>query len=95
MRKIGHIKGLALSSLACAMLMSGVAGAAVTDEDLLNDQDTAGDVVTNGMGLQGQRYSPLNAITGDTVKKMHPVWAFSFGGEKQRGQETQPMVKDA
>jgi alcohol dehydrogenase (cytochrome c) len=94
MRKHGHIKGLALSTLASALLVSGLAGAAVSDKDLLSDQDTTGDVVTNGMGLQGQRYSPLDAINGDTVKKIHPVWAFSFGGEKQRGQETQPMVKD-
>ncbi|MDO6460367.1 PQQ-dependent methanol/ethanol family dehydrogenase [Granulosicoccaceae sp. 1_MG-2023] len=94
MRKHGHIKGLALSTLVSALCLAGTAGATVTEEDLLNDQDTTGDVVTNGMGLQGQRYSPLDAINPDTVKKMHPVWAFSFGGEKQRGQESQPMVKD-
>ncbi|MBR7560687.1 PQQ-binding-like beta-propeller repeat protein, partial [Mycobacterium tuberculosis] len=28
------------------------------------------------------------------VKDLRPVWAFSFGGEKQRGQQAQPMVKD-
>ena len=46
------------------------------------------------MGTQGQRHSTLKAINPDTVKKLAPVWAFSFGGEKQRGQESQPIVHD-
>jgi len=46
------------------------------------------------MGLKAQRYSPLTAINRDTVEEVRPVWAFSLGGEKQRGQESQPMVKD-
>jgi len=46
------------------------------------------------MGLKAQRYSPLNAINRDTVEEVRPVWAFSLGGEKQRGQESQPLVKD-
>jgi alcohol dehydrogenase (cytochrome c) len=44
------------------------------------------------MGLQGQRYSPLKKINTENVKNMVPAWAFSFGGEKQRGQEAQPVV---
>lgn len=46
------------------------------------------------MGLKAQRYSPLTAINRDTVEEVRPVWAFSLGGEKQRGQESQPLVKD-
>ncbi|WP_028023467.1 PQQ-dependent methanol/ethanol family dehydrogenase [Enterovibrio calviensis] len=68
--------------------------AGVTDEDILADQETTEDIVTYGLGLRGQRYSPMDAINRDTVKEIRPVWAFSLGGEKQRGQESQPMVKD-
>jgi alcohol dehydrogenase (cytochrome c) len=67
---------------------------AVTDEDIINDQKTIGDIVSNGLGPRGQRFSPLEHINGDTVKNIQPVWAFSFGGEKQRGQESQPLVVD-
>src|SRR4051794_5224640 len=77
-------------------LTTGAAQAAggPTDQDILNDAETTGDVLTYGMGTQGQRHSTLKAINPDTVKKLAPVWAFSFGGEKQRGQEAQPIVYD-
>ena len=88
------MKKFALSALTAAMMVTGGANAAVTDQDIMNDHMTTGDVVTNGMGLQAQRYSPLDMINTETVQDMRPVWAFSFGGEKQRGQESQPMVKD-
>ncbi|WP_407332024.1 PQQ-dependent methanol/ethanol family dehydrogenase [Enterovibrio sp. 27052020O] len=68
--------------------------AGVTDEDILADQETTEDIVTYGLGLRGQRYSPIESINRETVKEIRPVWAFSLGGEKQRGQESQPMVKD-
>ena len=88
------LKGLALTSLVAAMSMTGMTHAKVTDQDILKDQATAGDVVTNGMGPRAQRYSPLNKVNADTVQDLRPIWGFSFGGEKQRGQESQPMVKD-
>lgn len=88
------MKNFALSALVAAMTVAGTAQAGVTDKDILNDQMTTEDVVSNGLGPRGQRYSPMDKINTDTVKDMRPVWAFSFGGEKQRGQESQPIVKD-
>ncbi|WP_415901222.1 PQQ-dependent methanol/ethanol family dehydrogenase [Neptuniibacter sp. QD29_5] len=88
------MKKFALSALVAAMSVAGTAQAGVTDKDIVNDQMTVEDVVTNGMGPRGQRYSPMTKINTKTVKDMRPVWAFSFGGEKQRGQESQPVVKD-
>lgn len=88
------MKTFALSALVAAMAVTGTAQAGVTDKDILNDQMTPEDVVTNGMGPRAQRYSPMDKINTKTVKDMRPVWAFSFGGEKQRGQESQPLVKD-
>ena len=66
----------------------------VTVDELMNDQSTPGDVLTYGMGPRGQRYSSLDAINTETIENLFPVWSFSFGGEKQRGQESQPLVKD-
>ena len=89
----GKNKVLSLSA-AIVLAFSGAANAGVTDKDIMNDQMTTDDVVSYGMGLRGQRFSPLNKINKDTVKEIRPVWAFSLGGEKQRGQESQPLVKD-
>ena len=88
------MKKFALSAMIAAMTIAGTASAKVTEQDILNDQATTNDVVTNGMGHRGQRFSPLDKIDTDTVKDLRPVWSFSFGGEKQRGQESQPLVKD-
>ena len=82
--------GLAVSMASGAALAAG----GPTDQDILKDAETPGDILTYGMGTQGQRYSPLKAVNPDTVKQLVPVWAFSFGGEKQRGQESQPIVHD-
>ena len=84
-------KQFAASALALAVSFGAYA---VTDEDIMNDQNTTDDVVSYGMGLAGQRYSPSDTLNTDNVKSLQPVWAFSFGSEKMRGQESQPMVKD-
>ena len=84
----------ALSALCGAMLLHSVGVQAVTDEEILDDANTTHQIVSNGLGLAGQRYSPLATVNVDTVQQLRPVWALSFGGEKQRGQESQPMIKD-
>ncbi|RCV91645.1 PQQ-dependent methanol/ethanol family dehydrogenase [Billgrantia montanilacus] len=82
---------LALTAIALAV---SAHAQAVSFEDMLNDHLATDQVVTNGMGLHGQRFSPLTTLNTDNVHQLRPVWAFSFGGEKQRGQESQPLVKD-
>lgn len=66
----------------------------VSYKEIANDAKTTDDVLTYGLGQQGQRFSTLTQINKDSVKDLVPVWNFSFGGEKQRGQESQPIVKD-
>lgn len=61
---------------------------------LLNDATNTKSIVTNGLGLQAQRFSPLKQIDKANVKGLAPAWSFSFGGEKQRGQESQALVHD-
>ena len=86
---------IALALLAATAISGGPAWAKeVTDADILNDAKTTGDVVSFGLGTQGQRFSPLTAINTGTVKNLVPVWSMSFGGEKQRGQESQPLIFD-
>ena len=80
---------------ACAGILAATAAAAqVTEEDLANDQDNVQQIVTNGMGRHLQRYSPLDTLNKDNIGNLYPAWAFSLGGEKQRGQEAQPLIYD-
>jgi alcohol dehydrogenase (cytochrome c) len=83
---------LALALSISAVLTGANALAAVTDQDIANDATTVNDVVSYGLGLQGQRYSPLDKLNTQTVKNLVPAYALSFGDEKQRGQESQPLV---
>ncbi len=84
---------LLLTSALCVS-MAGAGMAAVSDDDLANDATNTSQVVTNGMGRDLQRYSPLDGINKENVGKLVPAWTFSFGGEKQRGQEAQPLIYD-
>lgn len=68
------------------------AGAQVTDAMIANDANTPEDVLSWGMGTQGQRHSTLSDVNAKTIGRLVPVWSMSFGGEKQRGQESQPLV---
>ncbi len=84
-----------IAAVTAALVASaGMAQAQVTEQDLANDQTMTTQVVTNGMGRHLQRYSPLDILNRDNVQNLFPAWAFSLGGEKQRGQETQPLVYD-
>ncbi|MEO5661251.1 MAG: PQQ-dependent methanol/ethanol family dehydrogenase [Polaromonas sp.] len=67
-------------------------GAQVTDAMISSDATNPKSVLSWGIGTQGQRHSPLTAVNPKTISRLVPVWAMSFGGEKQRGQESQPLV---
>jgi len=82
------------SAVALAVGFATPTLADVSIDDVVNDAKTTNDVVTAGMGGQGQRYSPLKSINKDNIGALVPAWAMSLGGEKMRGQETQPLVKD-
>ena len=81
-----------LSLLIAIGLASTAAQAVVTEQMIENDAKSTTDVLSWGIGTQGQRYSPLKQINPQTISKLVPVWSFSFGGEKQRGQESQPVI---
>lgn len=85
--------GIRIAASALAMAVSYGAHA-VTDDEIINDHKSPEDVVSYGMGTQGQRYSPVADLNTSNVQYLQPAWAFSFGSEKMRGQESQPLVKD-
>ncbi len=66
--------------------------ASVTATMLDNAAKDTSSVLSSGMGSEGQRYSPLAQINTRNVSRLVPAWSFSFGGEKQRGQESQPLI---
>ncbi len=79
------------------ILVAGVLGAVgaqaqVTTQMIDNDSKSTKDILSSGLGPQGQRHSPLKQVNTSNVAKLAPAWAFSLGGEKQRGQESQPLI---
>ena len=90
--KINHF--LVSAAVALGALTASAGHAAVTDEDIINDQATPGDIVSYGMGPRAQRYSPIDQLNKSNIGRLVPAYAYSFGGEKQRGQESQPLVYD-
>jgi len=66
----------------------------VTWDDIANDHKTTNDVLMYGLGTNAQRFSPLTQINDKNIFKLAPAWSFSFGDEKQRGQESQALVHD-
>ncbi|MEM0950356.1 MAG: PQQ-dependent methanol/ethanol family dehydrogenase [Pseudomonadota bacterium] len=81
-------------ALACAAGLASAQTSEVTWDDILNDHETTDDVLMYGMGNNAQRFSSLDQISAENVKHLRPAWAFSFGDEKQRGQEAQAIVHE-
>lgn len=94
------MKKLSLANPALLLAMGILSGnpvhaaRTVTWEDIVNDDKSTGDVLTYGLGVKAQRHSALKQINTKTVARLLPAWSFSFGGEKQRGQEGQALVHD-
>lgn len=86
------LRKLLLASAISVALSTAPLMAAVNDQDIANDATTTNDVVSYGLGLQGQRFSPLDKLNVETVKNLIPAFVLSYGDEKQRGQEAQPLV---
>ena len=94
-RRVNLKPGLLAFALAAAFGTSAqAAGTKVTWDDIRNDDKTPGDVLSYGLGLMAQRHSTLKTVNTKNVANLVPAWSFSFGGEKQRGQESQALVHD-
>jgi len=89
-----NLTKIGLAAVFATTVTLSSANAGVTDKDILNDQATPGDIVSYGMGPRAQRFSPLKMLNRENIGRLVPAWAFSYGGEKQRGQEAQPLIYD-
>lgn len=82
-----------LKSIAIIMLMAGSSSLqAQSADDLKNDTTTPADILTYGMGYGQQRYSSLDQINTDNVKKLVPMWSYSLADD--RGQESFPLIRN-
>ena len=72
-----------------AMLFAPAAMAQTNDELVKGATDT-NNVLNYGMGYNLQRFSALKQINKDTVKRLIPVWNYSF--DDNRSEESQPLV---
>jgi len=81
-----------LATLMACGFATGAVQAVVTQQMIDNDATDTKEVLSWGIGTQGQRFSPLKQVNTQSVKRLVPAWSFSFGGEKQRGQESQPVI---
>ena len=86
--RLWQFSGGVLAALVCA---AGSA-AAPTQDDVLRDAAITHDVVTYGMGLNVNRFSPLDQNYASTVEHLVPVWTTSL--DDDHGQEAQPLVHD-
>lgn len=87
-----------MKKFAAALLAAGLTALALapaqaqTDEDLRHDGPDTANVLTYGMGYAHQRFSNLDQITKDNIKKLVPVWSLSL--ENDLGEQAQPVVQD-
>nr|WP_325169948.1 PQQ-dependent methanol/ethanol family dehydrogenase [Methylobacterium sp. C25] len=88
------LSGMLLAGPTSAETAQKASAGNVTWEDILNDQNTNNDVLMYGMGIKAQRYSTLDKVNTKNVGLLKPKWSFSFGDEKQRGQEGQALIHD-
>src|SRR6201997_5103128 len=72
-----------------AMLFAPAAMAQTHDELVKGATDT-NNVLNYGMGYNLQRFSALKQINRDTVKRLVPVWNYSY--DDNRSEESQPLV---
>ncbi|HEY0271331.1 MAG TPA: PQQ-dependent methanol/ethanol family dehydrogenase, partial [Sphingomonas sp.] len=95
MKRISTIVALgALAIAQASATMAQDAAAGPTEADLMASATNTSAVLTYGMGPKGQRFSSLDQINAQTVSRLVPAFSASLGGEKQRGQESQPIVYD-
>ena len=86
---------LKLLTLSITLILGSTPAHSAVTEQMIEDSSKSGaEVLSWGLGRQGQRYSALKQVTTANVARLAPAWAFSFGGEKQRGQESQPLIHD-
>jgi len=85
------MKNLCLLAI-IAMILSAWPGAglAQTTGELVNDQESADNVLTASMGYDRKSYSPLDEINRSNVKRLVPIWNASMSNDL--GELAAPVV---
>ena len=78
-----------LWAVGLALLFAPTAMAQTADELAKGSTDTS-NVLNYGMGYDLQRFSALKQINKDNVRRLVPVWNYSF--DDNRSEESQPLV---
>ena len=75
-----------MSFIGIALLAVAGMTQAQTQQDLNRDGNggSTDNVLTYGMGYHQQRFSKLDQINKNTVKRLVPVWSASLGAEYRR-----------
>jgi alcohol dehydrogenase (cytochrome c) len=79
-------------ALVAALLTAIGPVSAQTLDDLNNDGRNSDNVLTYGMGYHLNRFSPLDQINKQTVRRLVPIWNLSL--DNQWGEQGQPLVHD-
>ena len=79
-----------LAALGAALCLSACDKAGVDGKRILAAE--AGDWLSYGRTYDEQRFSPLDKVNTDTVKRLGVAWWASF--DTDRGQEATPLVAD-
>ena len=82
-----------VSGLAFVGLAQTTSLADVSDEALVQAQNSGGEWLMYGRNYLNQRYSPLDKITKENVSQLKPVFGYSTGG-KFAGLEATPLFHD-
>jgi len=85
-----NMKSVIYATLLCAACP--IAALGQTADEIKNAEQTPQNVLTYGMSYSQQRFSPLNQINRDTVKRLVPAWSYSMNNDT--GEEAQPLIYD-
>src|SRR6202021_3796932 len=83
------MKAIALAA-GLAMVLLPIGASAQTADQLVKGATDTSNVLNYGMGYNLQRFSPLTQINKETVKRLVPVWNYSYDDNKS--EESQPLV---
>ena len=83
---------VAVGMVAASTTVPAHAQRAVSEQMLLNAQNDGANWIMAPRDYSSTRYSPLTQIDTSNVKRMVPVWTFSFG--TLDAQNTTPLVLD-
>jgi alcohol dehydrogenase (cytochrome c) len=86
------LRVIACVAVAAPALAADVRHTPVTDQMLLNASKEASNWLMAGRDYSGTRYSPLKQVNTGNVKRLVPIWSFSFG--VLDAQNTTPLVVD-